>query len=72
MSAQEGDPGGEIGGGASGVLVIRAWQEQDVRARLLGEHGDAHTEAVAEGVEGICAAVREWLSDTRDVPGLTP
>lgn len=48
-------------GDEGSVLVIRAWQERQVRARLLGEQGDRHTEAVAEGVEDICAAVRAWL-----------
>ena len=54
----------------TGILILRAWVEGDppseLRARLTTTAGvdDAeHSMAVADSVDGVCLAVRAWLSE---------
>jgi hypothetical protein len=58
------DPAGSSG---SAVLILRVWAEDDqLRCRLLGasrSSADPGVVAVAQGVDAICAAVRDWLLD---------
>jgi hypothetical protein len=56
-----------MSGARTGVLVLRVWTEPgapELRARLVestGTGGRVGSGMTAAGVDGICAAVREWL-----------
>jgi hypothetical protein len=44
------------------ALLLRVWRDGDLRARLLGVDPPYRTVATAQGIDGICDAVRAWLS----------
>jgi len=44
-----------------GALLLRVWNEDGLRARLLGVDAPYRTVATAQGADEICAAVRAWL-----------
>ena len=57
--------------GWSGSLLIRAWWDDDLRARLIGitpmsDGGEPAPDQVivVSGVDAVCDAVRAWLSAT--------
>jgi hypothetical protein len=62
----DGGGSGEPKGPVSVTLLLRVWRESDdLRCRLLSVTGAAVSSpqpvAVAQGVDDICDAVREWL-----------
>jgi len=54
------DPRAAGTGGAA--LLLRVWHEDDVRARLIGVDPPYRTVATAQGIDGVCDAVRAWLT----------
>jgi hypothetical protein len=52
---------------ATAALLIRVWEDDGLRARLMGVRDPSAAPtpwATAHGVDGICDAVRAWLVET--------